>query len=159
MDVIIKPCNPIQGVSLGQTPTLDLELGPRYRALVLEVIATSVTGKAVTLADVLGKLTLKANGNPQRTHLATELDAVQTAYGAEFAANLYAMDGSGKLVWPLVAPKTAATTPSVVSGQAMVQIVINLAEPWRKSYAAALLFAWYTAWANGSVLRSFQSRC
>ena len=149
MDKIIRTTNPVQGVALGQAPTLDLQVGPRYHGLFVEVIATAAANKQLKLSDVLGLINLRINGKVQRAHLATELDAIQSAYGPQFAVNRYKMDGAGNLVWPLQDVDGNAQ-------QTMFRLAINLAEPWRKGYSATELYAWYTSWQNGSVLASFQ---
>lgn len=155
MDKIIQPCQPVVGAAYGQTATLDLAIGPRYHAIWLEVIVTAAAG--VTLATsqaVLDKLisliNLKINGKVQRSHSAFELDSIQGSYGTEFAANAYNYDGG--------AINFGASTyaPPVAAKATVFYIPIFLAEPWRKSYAAQESMAWYTAWQNGSTLKSFQ---
>jgi hypothetical protein len=146
MDKIIEPCAPVVGVQLGQkAATCDLQIGPRYHTLWIEVVAKGAAGKTLVLTDVLGLLSLKINGRVQRQHLASELDAIQTDYGPAYAANTYKMVNG----LPTVAALANADTGMFVLG-------IHLAEPWRKSYAATEAMAWYTSWQDGSVVPTFQ---
>jgi hypothetical protein len=110
----------------------------------IEAIATGASGKAVALTDVLGLLTLKINGHPERMHLASELDAIQTAYAAVMASQSFVQDGNG--LWIPGTPQNAAIAAWLIG--------IRLCEPWRTSYAASEVFAWPTAWSDGSTLQS-----
>ena len=155
MDKVIQPCQPVVGAAFGQTATLDLAIGPRYHAIWLEVIVDAASG--VTLATtqtyldkLISLIALKINGKVQRAHSAFELDSIQKSYGDDFAANAYNYAGSA-INWSSGAyqgPQSGAIT--------VFYIPIFLAEPWRKSYAATESMAWYTAWQDGSTLRSFQ---
>lgn len=149
-DKIIQPCNPVIGVAKGQVATLDLQIGPRFHVLWLEITATAAANKTLVLADVLDLISIKINGKPQRAYTATELDQIQTAFGDNFQANGYNYDG-GVFTWAngvRQGPQVAKTT--------MFLIPLFFCKPWRKSYAAADMMAWFTAWQDGSVLRSFQ---
>ena len=98
MDRIQRQCNPVQGANWGQVPTLELQLGPRYRYLLLEIIVTAAAAKTPTLPDVLGDIIIKIGGNPQRTHSAIQFDAINKSYGAQYGCNAYNYDG-GALTW------------------------------------------------------------
>jgi hypothetical protein len=149
MDRIQRQCNPVQGATWGQVPTLDLQLGPRYRYLLLEVIATAAAAKILALPDVLGDIIVKIGGNPQRTHSAVQLDAINRSYGAQYGSNAYNYDG-GALAWVNGVPQGP-----VAAKQTVFYLPIFFREPWRQSYAAKEMMAWYTAWQDGSVLPSF----
>lgn len=152
MDKIIQPANPVIGVGYGQTATLDLQIGPRYHAICLEVMAEAAADVTIGLADVLGLINIKINGKVQRAHTAVELDEIQTSYGSKYAHNVYDIEGGTTPLWTSRTARTGATN----AHKTMVQLKIYLAEPWRKSYAATESMAWYTAWADGSVLKSLQ---
>jgi len=151
MDIFNVPANPVIGVAWGAMATHDFMIGPRYRTLHYEFIATAAAGKTITLADVGGLINLKINGKVQRAHLATELDAIQTSYGVDFQANIYNYDG-GAFTWV-----GGVRQGAQAAKQTMVQLTIYLEEPWRKSYAAQDSMAWFTSWADGSVLKSLQA--
>jgi hypothetical protein len=155
MDRIQRQCKPVQGVAYGQTPTLDLQLGPRYRYLLLEIIAAAAAavgeGAAPTLVlpDVLGDVIVKIGGNPQRTHSAVQLDAINRSYGAQYGMNAYNFDG-GALTYVNGVPQGPQP-----GKQTVFYLPIFFREPWRQSYAAKEMMAWYTSWQDGSVLPSF----
>jgi hypothetical protein len=162
MDKIVQPTNPVVGVGYGNLATLDLSIGPRYHVIWLEIIATAAVGKTLlarnpagtantgTLADILGVINVKVNGKTQRSFQATELDQINYSYHTDCGAQAYNYD-TGVLNW------SAGALQAPQSGKQTIFLVpIFLAEPWRTSYAAQELFAWYTSWADGSTLRSFQ---
>lgn len=151
MDKIVQPTQPVVGVpsplaAASQVATLDLAIGPRYHAIWLEVTATAAAAKTIGITDLLDLLTLKINGKPQRQHTANELNQINTQFDAACAANLY----------NVVAGVPVESQGPQVAGTTMLQIGIFLAEPWRKSYAATDMMAWYTAWQDGSKLNSLQ---
>lgn len=149
MDKIIEPTKPVQGAAAGAVATVDLAIGPRYHTIWIEAIATAAAGATLTLADFLGLIAVKVNGKTARQFLATELDAIQTSYGAVYAANILNYDGDA-ITYVNGVPQAAQAAKKT-----MCQIGIRLAEPWRKSYAAQEMLAWYTAWQNGTTLNSF----
>jgi len=153
MDKVIKPTAPLAGVGFGQTATLDIPPGPRFHALWLEVVVTAAAGVTLALSNwdkILGLINLKINGKVQRAHTAAELDAIQTSYGTDNAANAYNHDG-GVLCYSGGLPQVP-----VAAKETVFYLPIFLAEPWRKSYAAQESMAWYTKWQDGSLLQSFQ---
>lgn len=150
MDKIIQPANPVVGVAASSVATCDLMIGPRYHAIWLELTATAAAGVTLVLADVLGLINVKINGKVQRAHKAIELNQIQTAFGSQYAAQIYNWDG-GVYTW------TNGLRAGAAAAKATKFFVpIFLAEPWRKSYAAQEARAWYTAWEDGTVLRSLQ---
>jgi hypothetical protein len=151
MDRILRQCNPVQGAAFGQTPTLDLQLGPRYRSLLLEIFATAAAAKTVGICDVLDMITVKIGGNPQRTHTAWELDQVNRSYGAQYGLNAYNYDGDALHY----TGGTGVPDAPVAAKKTVFYLPIFFREPWRQSYTAKEMFAWYTAWQDGSVLPSF----
>jgi len=46
MNRIQKKCNPVEGVGYGQVPTVTYQIGPRYRSVVFEIIATSAAANS-----------------------------------------------------------------------------------------------------------------
>ena len=150
MNRIERQCNPVQGAAFGQTPTLDLQLGPRYRSLLLEIFCTAAAAKIPTILDVLDLITVKIGGNPQRTHTAWELDMIHKSFGAQYGLNAYNYDG-GTLHW--TAGNNYPDAP-VAAKQTVFYLPIFFREPWRSSYAARDMMAWYTSWADGSLLPS-----
>lgn len=158
MDRIIRQCNPVQGATFGQTPTLDLQLGPRYRSLLFEIFVvnqyTGGAGLIPTINDALDLITVKIGGNPQRTHTAWELDQVNKSYGAQYGLNAY-KTVSGAIAWSNGVPVAPAAGLADHTVGTVFYLPIFFREPWRNSYAAQEMFAWYTAWSNGSVLPSF----
>ena len=154
MDRIQRQCNPVQGATWGQTPTLELQLGPRYRYLLLEIFVTNAnTPKIPVLADVLSDIIIKIGGNPQRTHSAVQLDAINKSYGAQYACNAYKTT-SGALTYTGGVPDAPAAGNGTTIGT-VFYLPIYFREPWRQSYAAKEMMAWYTAWQDGSLLPSF----
>ena len=151
MNRIERQCNPVQGAAYGQTPTLELQLGPRYRGLLFEVIATAAAAKTLQINDVLSLITVKIGGNPQRTHTANELDMIHKSFGAQYGLNAYNYD-AGILHWT---GGNGVPDGPVAAKQTIFYLPLFFREPWRASYAARDMMAWYTAWANGSVLPSF----
>lgn len=164
MNRIQKKCNPTEGVGWGQVPTVTFQIGPRYRMLMLEIIATgraAVVGngsqqapqfpaRVVTLPDVLDLITIKGNGNPWRAHTAWELDQIHKSYGAQYGFNAYNYDGG---VLHYTAANHVPDAP-VAGKQTIFKLPIFFREPWRSSYAVRDMFCWPTAWPNGSVLSS-----
>ena len=61
--------------------------------MLLEVIVTNNytggAGKIPTLVDVLGLIVIKIGGNPQRTHLAWELDQIHRSFGPRYGLRAY----------------------------------------------------------------------
>jgi hypothetical protein len=164
MDKVIQPCQPVVGAAFGQTATLDLTIGPRHHAIWLEVIVDAYSGVTLStglssgrasaevqcLDAIISMIAIKINGKVQRAHSAFELDSIQKSYGDCYSANAYdyAGDVIGYTAGAYKAPAAAAKT--------IYYIPIFFAEPWRKSYAATESMAWYTAWQDGSTVRSFQ---
>jgi hypothetical protein len=157
MNRIEKQCNPVQGAAFGQTPTLDLQLGPRYRQLLLEIFVvnnyTGGSGYIPTIVDVLDMITLKIGGNPQRTHTAWELDNIHKSYGAQYGLNAY-KTVSGVISYSGGVPVAPSAGLSDHTVGTVFYLPIFFREPWRASYAARDMMAWYTSWADGSVLPS-----
>ena len=149
MDRIVKQTNPVQGAAWGQTPTVDLQLGPRYRWLLVESIATAAAGKTLQIADLVDDIVVKIGGNPQRTHSAVQLDAINKSYGAQYGLNAYDFNG-GALTYVSGVPQGPQAAK-----QTVFYLPIFFREPWRSSYAAKEMMAWPTAWKDGSVLPSF----
>lgn len=158
MNRIQKKCNPVQGVGWGQVPTVQFQIGPRYRSLLFEIITTGARAaqngvgalaRIPTICDVLDLIVLKVNGNPQRTHRAWELDQIQRSYGAQYAINAYNYDG-GTLHYTNAQGQGYGIPDGPVAGkQTVFYLTINFREPWRKSYAVADMFCWPTAWSDG----------
>jgi|GEM_PF-2616624 len=156
MDRIIKQCNPVQGVGWGQTPTLDLQLGPRYRQIILEVWVVNANTYIPTILDVLDMIIVNIGGNPQRMHTAWELNEINRSYGAQYAVNAY-KTVNGAIAWANSGvPAAPAAGDAGGTIGTVFYIPIYFREPWRNSYAAQEMYAWYTAWQDGSVLPSFQ---
>jgi hypothetical protein len=157
MNRIERQCNPVQGAAFGQTPTLELQLGPRYRSLLLEISVVnnySGSGYIPTILDVLDLITIKIGGNPQRTHTAWELDMIHKSYGAQYGLNAY-KTVSGAIAYSAGVPVVPAAGLSDHTVGTVFYLPIFFREPWRASYAARDMMAWYTAWQDGSVLPSF----
>ena len=161
MNLYLKPnLVTVQNVSLGNTWSADLPIGPAYDFIDVIVTMTSASGKTLSsLADFLGQLTVNVNGKSVRTHLATELDAVQTAYGSNYAALLFNSTGTSNTLLPVIssglpqAPQSASQTTAILR--------IHFQEPWRKTWAGASYRRFYTSWAKtakspAQVLSSFQ---
>ena len=149
MDRTVRQCNPVQGVAFGQTPTVEFQLGPRYRWLMIEAIATAAAAKTLTISDLIADITIKIGGNPQRVHSAGQLDAINASYGAQYGMNTYNYDG-GAIAWVNGLPQGPQ-----VAKQTVFYLPIFFREPWRSSYSAKEMMAWPTAWSDGSVLPSF----
>ena len=158
MNRIERQCNPVQGAAWGQTPTLDLQLGMRYRSFLIEAIVTnnyvSSSGKIPNINDVLGLITLKIGGNPQRTHMAWELDMINRSYGARYGSRAINYSSYGQPVYVNGMPQTPQAGNSTNTVQTAFYLPIFLREPWRSSYAAKEMMGWYTSWADGSILPS-----
>ncbi len=155
MDTIIKPGKPVVGFdfSTAGAPvigTMDCEIGPRYKSLLFTFIATAAAGQTLTLADFVAMVTVKVNGKPQRSHLATELDAIQTFWGADYQAQVYNYD-TGVINYVNGLPQAAQA-----GKQTICFLTVWFDEPWRKTWAGADGFAWPTSWADGSVLKALQ---
>ena len=150
MNRIQKKTNPVQGVAYGQVPTVTFQIGPRYRTVLFEVIATAAAGKVLTLPDVLGDIVFKGSNNPWRTHTAWQLDQIQRSYGAQYAYNAYNYDG-GVLHYT---GGTGVPDGPVAAKQTIFYVPVYLRQPWRSSYAVRDMYAWPTAWPDGSVLSS-----
>jgi hypothetical protein len=150
MDKIIQPQNPMVGVAYGAVATCDLSIGPRYHALWLEIIATPAAATTLLLTDVIDLINVKINGKVQRAHTGTELNAINTSYDANLAMNGYETTAGVPQF------NANAYVANIAAHQTTFMLPIFFAEPWRKSYAATESGAWYTSWADGSVLRSFQ---
>ena len=161
MNLYLKPnLVTVQNVSLGNTWSADLPIGPAYDFIDVIVTMTSASGKTLSsLADFLGQITVNVNGKSVRTHLATELDAVQTAYGSNYAALLFNSTGTSNTLLPVIssglpqAPQSASQTTAILR--------IHFQEPWRKTWAGASYRRFYTSWAKtakspAQVLSSFQ---
>jgi hypothetical protein len=160
MNRIERQCNPVQGAAFGQTPTLELQLGPRYRSLLFEIIVnngyTGGAGKIPTILDVLDLITIKIGGNPQRTHTAWELDMIHKSFGAQYGLNTYNyMANANGQKYANGVPAVPVVGNAGTTIQTVFYLPIFFREPWRGSYAARDMMAWYTAWSNGSVLPSF----
>jgi hypothetical protein len=151
MNRIQKKCNPVEGVGWGQVPTVTFQIGPRYRSVLFEVIATGAAGKIVTINDVLGDVVFKVNGNPQRTHSAWQMDQINRSFGAQYAYNVYNHD-AGVLHFT---GGTGVPDGPVAAKETIFYITAFFREPWRDSYAVADMFCWPTSWPDGSVLSSF----
>lgn len=150
MDKIIKPGKAVPGFGVGTMGTCGMEIGPRYHGAMLVFIATAAAGQTLTLADFCAMITAKLNAKPQRIHLATELDAIQTSYGSDYAASIWNYD-TGVINYVNGAPQAAQ-----VAKQTICFLPLWFAEPWRKTWAGAELFAWTTAFTDGSSVPSFE---
>lgn len=151
MNKIIEPTNPMQGVGFGQTATVDLPIGRRYHALRFEIIATGDTGKTLSIADVCSLINIKIGGKVQRSFTPSELSGIYGAYGAGYAVKSYNYDGSTLTL------SSGAIQTVQQAKKTMFIINVFFAEPWRKSYSATESLAWYTAWKDGTYLKSFQA--
>ena len=100
----------------GGTVTIDVPVGPTYHTIWL----TGSAGTAKKLTDLTGDIRNKINGKVQRIHTADELNLLNQAHGAQYAA------------------KNAGTAA------ALFVLPIFLAEPWRKNLAAREGLAWGT---------------
>jgi hypothetical protein len=155
----IIPAPPIVGVAASANATLDLPVGPRYHVAWLEVVETA-PNSAVILADSIGKLKVKLNGRTQREYTATQLNALNTLMGPEYAATVAlnsapnvpvgAYDPSGAAI--LYAHGNAALNPGNATTAYITRLPIFFAEPWRKQYAAGDMMAWPTSWPAGKGL-------
>ena len=141
--------SPVVNVVLGQVATHDLNSGPRYHGIryICTITKTAATGgfTSAQLADVLGLITVNVNNSPVRTHLATELNAVQTKWHTNLAAKQY--DGLANDLLTAVADvvaggNTTRTTTWVLD--------LWLMDPSRDSYTSRQAFAWPTQWVNAA---------
>jgi hypothetical protein len=145
---IIEPALPVNGVTPGQTATLDIPIGPRYHIIWLIATVKRPT-TAPKLADVLSGIRVKINGNIQRSFLATELDALNTLMDPTCQARYRVDVGS-------TGTYGALGLGAISAGDTVQwQVPIFLAEPWRKSYAAQEVMSWPTV-GQGWSLKSFQ---
>lgn len=151
MNKIIEPSNPFQGVGYGQTATVDLPIGRRYHALRFEITAEADTGKTLSIADVCSLVNIKIGGKVQRSFTPLEASGIYTAYGSGFGVKAYNYDGSTLTL------SSGAVQVAQAAKVTIFEITVWFAEPWRKSYAATESLAWYTAWQDGTVLKSLQA--
>lgn len=151
MNKIIEPSAPVQGVGYGQTATVDFSIGRRYHALRFEIIAEAATSKTLTVDDVCSLINIKIGGKIQRACTPRELDQICRAYGADYGVKAYNYDGSTLTL------SSGAIQVAQEAKLTIFELTIFFAEPWRKSYAATESLAWYTAWADGTVLKSLQA--
>jgi len=127
--------------------TVDLTIGVRY--LVLWLIGTVKRSGTSSTAPVLGDIfdltstcKVKLNGKTQREFTIAELDAIQRSYGAAYGINVTGGTDTGG------APKAGDTVT--------YRVPIYFYQDWRPGYSARDLFAWPTAWPDGSQLKTFQ---
>ena len=159
MDKIVQPAPPFVGVpaatALGQSQATlcDLVIGPRYHVIWVAVIATGGAGKTLVLSDVLDLINVKVNGTVVRAHKASELDALQTSFGLHYGVRQWNYDAGSNYI-----PVFSSGLPQAPQSakQTLFVLPIFFCEPWRKGYAAQEMYAWPTAWQDGSVLKSFQ---
>jgi hypothetical protein len=130
-------------IQTGKTATCDMPRGLRLHTVVLELSddGTASAGNAndipATIANLIGDIRIKRNGNTQRTHSGVELNAaVNGSNGPDFVA-----------------------TSSGTAGTAgyRVYLAINFAEPWRTTPALVAAPAWNIVEpANGGDTNSLQ---
>lgn len=136
------------------TPIANLPIGPRYHALFIKITGTKASAQ-VTLAELLGNIRVKINGQTQRNITAARSEAINTLYGAGYAARV----GQTTTAAGAKTATVGTTTPDTNDDHGCWRVPIYFAEPWRKDYAAQVATAWPTAWPNGKTLASFQVEC
>lgn len=148
---IFRDAPPVVNVVAGQNATIDLDVGWRYHAirLIATVTKTAATANPVVeplLSEALGLIVANVNSDPKRTHLATELNAIQTRWAGKLAAKLYSKTASDLIttVNDVVAGGNTARTSTWV-------IDVWFSEPSRDSYTARQAFAWPTSWNNAAI--------
>lgn len=68
-------------VGAGQTATIDVPLGPTYRAIYLRYKQSGTLVNEATMKAQIGDVRVKVNGKPQRTHSVTQLLEMLKVYG------------------------------------------------------------------------------
>lgn len=152
--------NGIPAAGVGGTATLDLPIGPRYKAITLVVSDSNNANASV----ILGDLRLMVNGKQQRIFSIAQLDRLNSRNAPPFlgspaaAAQFVAATSGGSPTVSL----TAYNTTRSITNQALAayslfkdsanktRITIYFAESWRPPGVGAAL-----AWATGG-LASFQ---
>jgi hypothetical protein len=147
---------PVNGFDVGAQGTVDHTIGPRYHANQYFLTATALAGHTLVLSDFLAQIVILLNGNPQRVHLATELDAIQGFWNesgtTQFSAQIYNYAGG--------AINYVNGLPQAAQAGALTCCFFTtwFTEPWRKTWAGAEMFSWPTAFTNGAVVKSFQTQ-
>lgn len=146
---IFRDGPPVLNVVAGQNATLDLDVGPRYHAVRLIATASFTQAGAAAdpdLDDVLGTIVVNVNGDPKRTHTASQLNAILTKWNARLAATLYS-----KTANDLVTAVADTNAGGNYTRTSTWVLDIWFAEPTRDSYAARAALAWPTSWNNQAV--------
>ncbi len=145
--------SPVTNVVLGQYAIHRFNPGPRYHQTRYIITVTKTAASAgftsATLGDAIGMTLFKVNTKTVRETMATELDAVQTGWGPNFAYVQY--DGLANDLITAVADvvaggNTARTTTFILT--------YHFAEPWRDSYRARQAYALPTSWSNGKTIQA-----
>ena len=146
---IFRDAPAVKNVVAGQNATCDLDVGWNYHCirLIATVTKDNATALEPTLDEAVGQIVLNVNKDPKRTHLlASHLNSIQKAWGADLAATLYSKIGNDL--------KTA-TVDGAIGGRVQRTstwvLDIWLSEPTRSTYRARQAFAWPTAWNNKAV--------
>lgn len=145
MDKIIRVLTAPDGVNTNAnnfaTQKFDIG-GQRYLGVKLFVQGLAAAATTIGLADLIGLLRLRVNTKLVWEIQATELDAIQSSYGAQYAAKVFNYDGG---VFNYNGGSLQAAQAAKQTG---VFLTIWFAEPWRESYAAKEMYALPTRWSS-----------
>jgi len=101
-----KPGPAVVNVVPGQTATIDFIIGGNYRAIYLSGTVKNATVPP-SIGDIMGNIVVKRNGKPVRTHLATELDALNSLDSENLRSNV--IGATGQTLGALAAPSVGGT--------------------------------------------------
>jgi hypothetical protein len=138
---VTRRCNPFTGVVEGQIATCDLAIGPRYRLIWLEGTITR-SDAAAGIDDIMGNVTLKINGKPQRQTTALRIDTINTLMDSQCAAGVENVTDPGAV--------------PAAGDQIRFRLPIMFEEPYRSEYGAQITGALPTMWPGGRKLDSLQ---
>lgn len=138
--------NGVPASGVGGTATLDLPVGPRYKAITLVVKDSNNANASV----IIGDMRLMVNGKQQRIFSVAQLDRLNSRCGPA-AYQLFDQDAT----WNTAPARSIVTTGLATynlfkDSSNYTRITIFFSESWRPSGVGAAL-----AWATGG-LASFQ---
>lgn len=120
----------IQGLGAGKTAIINCPVGPRYHKIRLTLGDTADSdGNVAALSALAGEIKILMAGAIQRRATATQIDVIQTAYGAGYGSQAY---NSG------------------TAGAGRRHLDIHFREPWRTRITAGSVdldaLGWQTGW-------------
>ena len=168
MEKVLQPSSTVENVGIGQVATHNLRKGPFYHHVTYYVTVWKTAATAgftsATLADALDLIEVRINTQARRTIKATELDTIQTAWGAIYGtvATDYLLndaitidnggaDRANATGNPIQGP--GGTIPNTFTQRPTTfEFTIYFSEAWRKSYSAERFFGLPTSWPNGKTV-------